>query len=79
MVTAEEGSVDFDAGDGAGGDTQADDGVVEGLGVVAAGLPAVVPRAGEDELGFVLDGWLGVYQVGGVGEPFVGAGEDGAA
>lgn len=46
---------------------------------MAAGFPAVVPSSGEDEFGFVLDGGLGVDEVGGVGEPFVGAGEDLAA
>ena len=76
MVAGEESGVDFNAGDCPGCYAEADDDPVEGLGVVATGFPAVVPGAGEDEFGSVLDGGLGVDEVGGVGEPFVGAGED---
>lgn len=46
---------------------------------MTAGLPAVIPGAGEDKFGLVLDGGLGVDEVGGVGEPFVGAAKDLAA
>lgn len=46
---------------------------------MAAGLPAVVPGTREDEFCFVLDRGLGVDEVGGVGEPFVGTGENLAA
>lgn len=76
MVTVKEGRVNFDAGNGAGSDAETDDDPVEGLGVVTTGFPAVVPGASEDEAGFILDWGFGVEEVGCVGEPFVGAGED---
>ena len=76
MVAGEKSGVDFNSRDGAGCHAETDDNPVEWLGVVTAGFPAVVPGTGEDEFGSVLDGGLGVDEVGGVGEPFVGAGED---
>lgn len=76
MVAREEGGVDFDAGYGPRGDAEPNDGPVEGVGVVPARFPPVVPGAAVDEFGSVLDGWLGVNQICGVGEPFVGGGED---
>lgn len=42
VVAAEEGGVDFDACDGAGGDAEANEHPVEGREIVAAGFPAYV-------------------------------------
>ncbi|KFY75568.1 hypothetical protein V499_04452 [Pseudogymnoascus sp. VKM F-103] len=79
VVAGEEGGVDFDAGDCAGGDAETDDGPVEGGGVVAPRFPAVEPGAGVDHFAGFVDGGLGVEEVGGGGEVFIGAGEDFAA
>lgn len=79
VVAAEEGGVDLDAGDGARGDAEADDDPVEGFGVVAARLPAVVPGARVDHLAGGADGRGRGQEVGGLGEPLVREAEDAAA
>lgn len=79
VVAGEEGGVDLDAGDDSRGDAEADDHPVEGRGVVAARFPAVEPGAGVDHFAGFVDGGLGVEEVGGWGEVFVGEGEDFAA
>ena len=76
LVAVEEGCVDFDAGDFAGSDAEAEDYVVEGLGVVASCFPAVVPGSCVGEDAWFADGGLGVVEVLCGGEPFVGEGED---
>jgi hypothetical protein len=76
LVAVEEGRVDFDAGDFAGSDAEAEDYPVEGLGVVASCFPAVIPGSGVGEDAWFADGWLGVVEVLCGGEPFVGEGED---
>lgn len=78
VVTDEEAGVDFDAVDVGAGDAQLDDGPVVGGGVVAAGFPAVVPGSCVDEDAGAVDGRGRGEEVGGGGEVFVGAGEDGA-
>ena len=76
LVAVEEGGVDFDAFDFAGGDAEAEDYPVERLGVVAFCFPAVVPGAGVGEDAWFADGGFGVVEVFGGGEPFVGEGKD---
>lgn len=41
-----------------------------------AGLPAIIPSAGFDEVARAADGFCGVDEVGSGGEEFVGEGED---
>lgn len=77
VVAVEVRRVDFDAGDAAGGDAEADDDPVEGLGVVTPRFPAVVPGACVDEVAGFADWGCGCDEVGGAGEPFVAEGEDG--
>lgn len=76
LVAVEEGCVDFDALDFAGGDAEAEDYPVERLCVVSSCLPAIIPcsRVGEDA--WLADGLFGVVEVLGGGEPFVGEGKD---
>jgi hypothetical protein len=76
LVAVEEGCVDFDAGDFAGSDTEAEDYPVEGLGVVSSCLPAVIPCSCVGEDAWLANGRLGVVEVLRGGEPFVGEGED---
>ena len=79
LVAVEEGRVDFDALDFTGSDAEAEDYPVEGLGVVASCLPAVVPCSCVGEDTWFADGRLGVVEVLCGGEPFVGEGEDAGA
>lgn len=79
MVPVEVRRVDFDSRDAPGCDAQADDDPVEGVRVVAAGFPPVVPGAGVDEVARFADRGGGREEVGGGGEPFVGEGEDAGA
>ena len=76
VVPVEEGGVDFYAGDAARGDAQAEHHPVGGLGVVAAGFPAIVPGAGVGEDARFADGGCGCDEVLCGGEPLVGGGED---
>ena len=76
LVAVEECRVDFDAVDFAGRDAEAEDYVVEGLGVVASCFPAVVPGSCVGEDAWFADGRLGIVEVLCGGEPFVGEGED---
>lgn len=79
LVAVEEGRVDFDAVDFAGSDAEAEDYPVEGLGVVASCLPAVIPCSCVGEDAWFADGRLGVVEVLCGGEPFIGEGEDAGA
>ena len=71
-------SVDLYTGDGAGGNAEPDDAVVERRFVVAARFPPVHPLAGKDLL-FREDGRRWQQEVCSGGEPFVRDGEDAAA
>lgn len=59
------------------GDTELDHGPVVGLGVVPAGLPAIVPGTGMYEHSGTVDWGCRREEIGGRGEVVVGAGEDG--
>lgn len=76
VVAREVGRVDLDAVDGARGDAQPDDDPIEGLRVVPARLPAVVPGARVHHLARLADGWRGREEVGGLCEPLVREAED---
>jgi hypothetical protein len=76
LIAVEKSCVDFDAGDFAGGDAEAEDYPVEWLGVVSSCLPAVIPCSCVGEDAWLADWGLRVVQVLCGGEPFVGEGED---
>lgn len=76
MVAGEVGRVDLDAVHGARGDAQPDDDPVEGLRVVPARLPAVVPGARVHHLARLADGRRGREEVRSLGEPLVREAED---
>ena len=76
VVAVEEGCVDFDAVHAAAGYAEPEHDPVEGLRVVAAGLPPVVPRACvREDAGFAY-GWCWGDQVGCCCEPLVAEAED---
>lgn len=76
MVAVKVRRVDLEAAELAARDAELDDDPVEGLRVVAARLPAVVPRAGVREDAGLAYGRGRRREVLGRGEPFVGDGED---
>lgn len=74
MVTGQEGSIDFKALNGSGVSELDDTPVV--MGVMTTGLPTVEPSPRGDEVVRAGDGCVGGEEVLGLGEPFVGDGED---
>jgi len=75
VVASEVRSVDLETCNGTGV-SELDDAPVKVGGVVAAGLPAIVPCAGGNEASWSVDWSSGSQKVLALGEPFVGEGQD---